>query len=486
MKRFMTILLIITGILAGSLLAQTNQWKTVYVTVDDRDNGTGHNTPSVAVLGDNYFVALVNTPTSVLDSLSLRNYLVGYRDADSTKGRLGLFGYGSTEMSGKRSNWKSGSDFVFMDGAWQIANDNQNRVYIANNDFLHNILVFEVKQDSVYSTVYRMETGPELIWAIEVDANGYVYVVDEEATTLKNDELKVFAPIGNPAADWGGSHNSLPVKVADLPDGKYRGVTANANGTAVFVANATQRRIYKLVGSPSAGYAVDTKFNFVLSPSDIISGTKTRPTVLGLAYMETPGILIAAADSLRGGSTAYSYGRLYLINPANGAPVDTIDVAEWNFIRTGAYNDRPDGGRYGTASGYTSTYDVDVWGTTIYSQSHYGWTVEKWVFDGDLGRLVDVKERPADTFPQRFILTQNYPNPFNPTTTIDFGLPTNSRVVLKVLDINGRELTTLLNRDMSAGASRVSFDANHLPSGVYIYQLTAGGQKLSRRMTLLK
>jgi len=468
--------------------AQTKQWNAVYVTVDDRDNGTGHNTPSVAVLGNNYFVALVNTPTSVLDSLSRRNYLVGYRNADSTKGRLGRFGYDTSELEGKRSTWKSGNDIVDMDGAWQIANDDKNRVYVANNDFLHNILVYEAKTDSVYSTAFRMETGPEPIWAIEVDARGYVYVVDDEATNLKNDEIKIFAPIGNAAADWGGTHSSPPVKVVNLPNGKYRGVTTNVDGTVIFAANATERRIYKFRGSPTAGYNLDNTFNFRLSSQDIIPATNPvrRPTVLGLAYIEQPGILVAAADSLRGGSATYPYGRLYLINPANGAPVDTIDVAQWNFNKTGAYNSRPDGGRFGTASGYTSTYDADTWGPDIYSQSFYGWTVEKWVFDGNLGVLLAVKDRSSGKIPEQLALRQNYPNPFNPTTTIDFDLPQNAKVTLRVLDINGREVTTLLNRNMAAGAYHVSFDADKLPSGVYIYELTADKNKLTRKMALMK
>ncbi len=488
----LTTLFILTCCFTGSLWSQTNRWNAVYVTVDDRDNGTGHNTPSVAVLGDNYFVALVNTPTSVPDSLSLRNYLVGYRNADSTMGRLGLFGYGSSELSGKRSNWISGSDIVFMDGAWQLANDDQNRVYVANNDFLHNILVFEIKQDSVYSTTFRMETGPEPIWAIEVDNNGYVYVADDEANSFKTDELKIYAPIGNAAADWGGSHNSLPVTVVNLPDGRYRGVTTNANGTVLFVSNATERRIYKFTGTPTGGYTLDASFNFRLSPQDVIpDAPETRPTVLGLAYIEQPGILVAAADSVRGGSTAYSYGRLYLINPANGAPVDTIDVAQWNLNRTGAYNNRPDGGRFGTASGYTSTYDADVWGPNIYSQSHYGWTIEKWVFDGNLGVLLAVKDRSTGKLPEGFSLAQNYPNPvptssLHAATTIEFELAKPSHVTVTLFDVNGRELSRLLDRDMAAGKWKIPFESRALPAGVYFYQLKAGDFSATKKMILVR
>ena len=89
------------------------------------------------------------------------------------------------------------------------------------------------------------------------------------------------------------------------------------------------------------------------------------------------------------------------------------------------------------------------------------------------------------------ILSQNFPNPFNPTTTIKYSIPSaqkdNSQFVrLSVYDILGREVATLVNKQQQPGQYEIKFDASHLPSGTYIYRLTAGGFSQSKKLILLK
>lgn len=74
-----------------------------------------------------------------------------------------------------------------------------------------------------------------------------------------------------------------------------------------------------------------------------------------------------------------------------------------------------------------------------------------------------------------FRLEQNYPNPFNPITTINFSLAVDSRVILKIFDLLGQEVVTLLNNNLSAGNKKISFDAAELNSGVYFYRIEARG-----------
>ncbi|MBL1212480.1 MAG: T9SS type A sorting domain-containing protein [Ignavibacteriae bacterium] len=83
-------------------------------------------------------------------------------------------------------------------------------------------------------------------------------------------------------------------------------------------------------------------------------------------------------------------------------------------------------------------------------------------------------------------LSQNYPNPFNPTTTISFTIPEASDVTLKVYDMIGQEVATLVNSEMSAGKFNVSFDASNLASGTYVYELRAGKTVITNKMMLLK
>lgn len=83
-------------------------------------------------------------------------------------------------------------------------------------------------------------------------------------------------------------------------------------------------------------------------------------------------------------------------------------------------------------------------------------------------------------------LKQNYPNPFNPSTIISYQIPQNSFVTLKVYNILGNEVATLVNEQQTAGIYNFNFRANNLASGVYIYKLTAGSFTSVRKLTLLK
>ena len=88
--------------------------------------------------------------------------------------------------------------------------------------------------------------------------------------------------------------------------------------------------------------------------------------------------------------------------------------------------------------------------------------------------------------PNEFRLEQNYPNPFNPSTHIDYQLPVSAFVVLKVFDILGREVETLINKYQNAGNYSVEFSASNLPSGMYFYRLNTGTYHNTKKLLLLK
>jgi hypothetical protein len=92
-----------------------------------------------------------------------------------------------------------------------------------------------------------------------------------------------------------------------------------------------------------------------------------------------------------------------------------------------------------------------------------------------------------------FELFQNYPNPFNPKTKIKFTIPfvetrhaSSVQVILKVYDVLGNEIVTLINEEKSAGIYEVNFDASNLSSGIYYYKLIAGNFSLTKKMVYLK
>ncbi len=102
-----------------------------------------------------------------------------------------------------------------------------------------------------------------------------------------------------------------------------------------------------------------------------------------------------------------------------------------------------------------------------------------------LGVLTDVNDG-GNTIPAKYELAQNYPNPFNPSTVISYSLPVSAKVTIKVFDILGREITTLVNQEMNAGVHRIKFDASRLTSGIYFYAIRAEGDNGSTFMNAKK
>ena len=94
--------------------------------------------------------------------------------------------------------------------------------------------------------------------------------------------------------------------------------------------------------------------------------------------------------------------------------------------------------------------------------------------------------QPESQYPQDYVINQNYPNTFNPSTVITFNLPIQSRVILKVYDILGKEVSTLIDSDLSAGEHFAVFNAANLSSGIYFYQFISGSVNEVKKMMLLK
>jgi hypothetical protein len=102
-----------------------------------------------------------------------------------------------------------------------------------------------------------------------------------------------------------------------------------------------------------------------------------------------------------------------------------------------------------------------------------------------------INESNTDILPISFELEQNYPNPFNPTTSIRFGLPTKSHVSIKVYNLLGQEITSLVNEELSAGTHTTEWDGRdksrtEVASGIYFYKLIAGDFVDTKKMMLIK
>jgi hypothetical protein len=170
-------------------------------------------------------------------------------------------------------------------------------------------------------------------------------------------------------------------------------------------------------------------------------------------------------------SLATSGGNLFAAASGTGVYRSTNNGANWTTFNTGLSN--------------TTVMSLAVVGTNLFAGT----------FGSGVWRIAvptSVKE-VGGASPKSFALEQNYPNPFNPTTTISFRIPlhhvkgSNSPLVsLEVFDLLGREVATLVKRELSPGNYSAMFDAKHLVSGVYFYRLSFDSFSETKRMMLLK
>lgn len=143
-----------------------------------------------------------------------------------------------------------------------------------------------------------------------------------------------------------------------------------------------------------------------------------------------------------------------------------------------------DGGNTWSEQANCSPRLYSIW----FMDSLTGWAAgqEGTILHTTNGGVTFVEEENPIELPIQYILSQNYPNPFNPSTTIEYTLPHRASVAIKVLDVLGREVRTLLNEEKPAGAFTVRWNADGVASGMYFYRLKAGGFVQTRKMLLLK
>jgi hypothetical protein len=119
----------------------------------------------------------------------------------------------------------------------------------------------------------------------------------------------------------------------------------------------------------------------------------------------------------------------------------------------------------------------------------YEMNADFWREPGDTTGLgassTDADDAP-EFVPVTHLVATNYPNPFNPSTTINYSIPATGNVSLKVYDITGREVATLINEFQNAGSYAVEWNAADMPSGIYFYRLSAANQTFTNRMVLVK
>jgi N-acetylmuramoyl-L-alanine amidase len=152
--------------------------------------------------------------------------------------------------------------------------------------------------------------------------------------------------------------------------------------------------------------------------------------------------------------------------------VDTINWTGWKMKYFPVGNILLTGEKFLTELSIKQTSFGSVDGTIYYDD-----------FQNDV--VVNVQDE-KNQLPTEFVLSQNFPNPFNPTTNINWTLPENGIVSLKIYDMLGKEISTLVNQFMQAGRHSIEFNASSLASGVYYYQLKTNNYTSTKKLLLLK
>ena len=180
----------------------------------------------------------------------------------------------------------------------------------------------------------------------------------------------------------------------------------------------------------------------------------------------------STAGPISGGnavSITYTPNTYYGYDPLTKTLVDSFNVSGWSPSPTGPL---PRGLAFSPTGDtvYVGHFDVP----TLPTVSRF------------IRKLVMDVERIDDVVPTGYELDQNFPNPFNPSTQIRFAVGKDGFVSLRVYDVLGREVETLVNSDMTAGVYTATFDASRLSTGTYVYVLTAGDVRISKKMMLAK
>jgi N-acetylneuraminic acid mutarotase len=184
-----------------------------------------------------------------------------------------------------------------------------------------------------------------------------------------------------------------------------------------------------------------------------------------------------------GGSAVYNANskKIYVIGGYDqiNSALSTVEVIEFNRDGTISISDGPP---LKTARKYPMAIS---YGNKIYVFGGYNQSNQV-VSDIEVYTDTIITEVIQSHLPDEFALLQNYPNPFNPTTTIKYDLPKEANVILKVYNILGEEVATLVNKLIPAGHQSVAFNAVKLASGMYIYRIEAGGFVQVKKMLLMK
>ncbi|NUN10637.1 MAG: T9SS type A sorting domain-containing protein [Ignavibacteriaceae bacterium] len=245
----------------------------------------------------------------------------------------------------------------------------------------------------------------------------------------------------------------------------------------VTVANQWQWLVFDFANQASGTAPLNLAFNynkasifFNFGVTGATAGEKTYYfDELAFGITPVPVELTSFTASVTDGGVVLNWSTATEVNN-RGFEIEKSENGNWNVIGYVEGN--------GTV---TSTRNYTF--TDVTAPGKYSYRLKQIDFDGSFTYSNAVE---TEFMPSEFSLGQNYPNPFNPETKISFTLPVQENVTIKIFDLTGKEVKTLVNGKMEAGKHSLTLNAEGLSSGVYFYQMTAGSFTSVKKLSVLK
>jgi ribosomal protein L31 len=325
----------------------------------------------------------------------------------------------------------------------------------------------------------------EEIWLAKEDvANGYDTVVEDALNWINNLSYSYYAQLDKTftqnliqlTADVKNPNNhSLSVKANILTEGvlidSLECIILNNQISETWEVLANEEHFYSLT--------INTK-------DEITSTTHTLPDIVRFTDV---GPVVLDSVSISKVSDYYNVKpfvkNLSTVTTITNASIKLICDDPWITTILPASRPLPNippGAIVSTSSGFTVRVDSTFTNSLNFKVEISSANWPYWV--DSMQVVVGVEKEKS--LPTEYALEQNYPNPFNPTTNFRYSIPQTSKVVIKVFDVLGNEITTLMDEEKSIGTYELVWYAKNLPSGVYFYQLRAGSFIETKKMILLR
>ncbi|MBW7872455.1 MAG: DUF4082 domain-containing protein [Ignavibacteria bacterium] len=327
-----------------------------------------------------------------------------------------------------------------------------------------------------------LHAGKTYKWSVRSKKNNVysAWAAEEEFTTISG-----IAAVDVPVPSWPIGDNTVYTtdqRLSWYMNGPSAGLTYNLR----YSVNPDMSGAIVIPGISETGYdlsnlALGTSYYWEVNSSDGVVTSAWSPTASFVTWSGSWVVVPRPGSPAQGVYISSSAPTLtwYLPTAGNAVTGYSVQIADNpNFINAVTKQTSETNLSILTASGQNTVY----------------WRVSSMNANGDLSAYsstsVFSNNSPNSVndgeIPTQFELNQNYPNPFNPSTTISFSVPKESFVTIKIYDVTGTLVKTLVSENKVVGNYKVTFDASALGSGVYFYRLEAGDVAITKKMMLLK